>query len=122
MREVIRFAPPNSMFFFEDPRGGKSPEIDDRLVRIWSTRSCIVAACLMFLDGETELMVSTSVEDVPSTDPAFDGILDTPSRIVEISTSELQILLRCDVTEHFTRVRLWTDHPSEPEHILAILG
>jgi hypothetical protein len=30
--------------------------------------------------------------------------------------------LRCKVPHHFSRVRIWTDHPSEPEHILVVLG
>ncbi|NVN87020.1 MAG: hypothetical protein HXX15_13145 [Rhodopseudomonas sp.] len=122
MKQSVRIAPPNSLFFLEDPSGGKSPEIDDRPVRIWSTRSCIIVACLCFVDGETEFDASTSAADVPSTPAAFDGILDTPSGIVEVSTSEREVLLRCDVGTHVTRVRVWTDHPTEPEHIHVSFG
>lgn len=31
-------------------------------------------------------------------------------------------LLRAEVPGHFTRVRVWTDHPTEPEHIVVVLG
>ncbi len=122
MKEVIRIAPPNSMFFFEDPSGGKSPEIESSEISIWSTRSCIIIGCLSFVDGETELIVSDSPSDVASTTTAFDGVLDTPSRVIEVSTSEGKILACHDVRSHFTRVRAWTDHPTEPEHILVVLG
>jgi hypothetical protein len=110
------------MFFLEDPIGGKSPAIDERAVRIWSTRSCIIVGSLAFMDGETYLVASTSVADVQPTEPAFDGMLDTPSRVVEISTSERQVLLRCAVAALVTRVRVWTDRPSEPENILVVFG
>jgi len=122
MKQSIRFAPPNSLFFLEDPKGGQSPEIDDRAVRIWSTRSCIIVASLCFMDGETELIASTSASDAPSTSPTFEGMLDTPSGVVEISTSELEVLLRFEIKTHFTRVRVWTDRPVEPHHIEIVFG
>ena len=58
MKKLIRMAPPNSIFFFQDASGGKYPEIDQRYLRIWSTDSCIIIASLSFMDGETELIVS----------------------------------------------------------------
>lgn len=122
MKQSVLFAPPNSLFFLEDPAGGKSPEIDDRPARIWSTRSCIIVACLCFVDGKTEFVASNSAEGVPSAPAAFDGMLDTPSRVIEVSTSEREVLLRCPVQTHFTRVRVWTNHPSEPDKILALFG
>lgn len=74
------------------------------------------------MDGETEFILSDSTDDAPKADPAFDGVLDTPSKVVEVSTSEREILLYRKVPSHFTRVRIWTDHPTEPEHILVVLG
>lgn len=122
MKHKITVAPPNSMFFISDKSAEVLPEIDRRSVSLWWTRSCIVTGCLMFADGETELIVSSSTEDAPDTEPAFDGILDTPRQVVEISTSERQVILRCDVGGNFTRVRIWRDHPTEPEHILIVLA
>lgn len=122
MKQSVHIAPPNSLFFLEDPAGGKSPEIVDGPVRIWSTRSCIIVACLCFVDGETEFVASDQTDDAPSSVPAFDGMLDTPSRVIEVSTSEREILLRCPVETHFTRVRVWTNNPREPDRIFVVLG
>jgi hypothetical protein len=72
------------------------------------------------MDGETELIVSD--QEVLAGAPAFDGMIDTPSKALEVSTSERQILLRCEVASYLTRVRVWTDHPSEPEKIFVALG
>ena len=121
MRKSIKIAPANSSFFLEDSgEGGRYPEIDQRLPRIWSTESCIIVATLVFMDGETELTVSD--EGAPPGAPAFEGMLETPSKVLQVSTSENDILLRCDVAGNATRVRVWTDHPSEPENIFVALG
>lgn len=122
MKQSIRLAPPNSIFFLEDSSGGKIPKIDDRAPNIWSTRSCIIIGSLCEMDGETELIASTSASDAPSIPPTFEGMLDTPSGVVVISTSEQEVLLRCGVKTHFTRVRVWTDHPVEPDHIKVVFG
>lgn len=103
-------------------RGGTSPEIEMVEPAIWATRSCIIVACLCFMDGESELAVSGSASDAPSAVPVFDAVLDTPSRLFRVSTSESETLLRVPVRSHFTRVRVWTDHPREPQHILIVLG
>ena len=122
MKKLINVAPPNSQFYFQDSLRCELPEMDDRPVWIWSTRSCILVCCLCFADGETELVISDSADDTLPTPPTFDGVLDTPNRIFQVSTSEHEILFRADVPGHFTRVRIWTDHPTEPEHILVVLG
>jgi hypothetical protein len=120
MRKTIKTAPANSLFFLEDSGGGRRyPEIDQRHVRIWSTESFIIVGSLSFMDGETELTVSD--EDLPPGAPVFDDMLETPSKVLQVSTSEDEILLRCDVKSNSTRVRVWTDHPSEPENIFVAL-
>jgi hypothetical protein len=120
MKKLIRMAPPNSIFFFQDASGGRYPEIDQRYLRIWSTDSCIIIASLSFMDGETELTVSD--EDAQPGTPVFERVLETPSKVIEVFTSENEILMRCEVASNSTRVRVWTDHPSEPEHIFVALG
>jgi hypothetical protein len=122
MKETIRIAPPNSIFFIEDIGGGISPEIEDRPVSIWSTASCIIVGCLAFMDGESDFSLSTSSDDAPSRAPAFDGVLETPGRAVEVSTSEREVLIRTETTGLRTRVRIWTNRPKEPTDILAVLG
>lgn len=122
MKKLFRFAPPNGIFFLEDAVQGKSPEIDDRPVAVWSTRSCIIVGCLPWVDGETEMIVSDSAEDVLSSETVFDGILDTPNGVFRVSTSEKETLLTMPVSTHFTRVRVWTNHEICPDRILVVLG
>jgi len=98
------------------------PEIDDRKNCIWSSSSGIIIGCLMSDDGDTEFTLSDSVEDVIDSTPAFDGNLLTTNGVVEVFTSWREVLLRQPVQSPLVRTRIWTDHPSEPEHILVVLG
>lgn len=122
MRKLIQIAPPHSLFFFGAGVVREPPEIEKRPISIWSTRACIVVGSLCFMDGETDLMISDPANDALLTAPTFQGVLDTPNRTFVVSTSEHDILFRTDVPGHFTRVRIWTDDPREPEHILVVLG
>lgn len=122
VKKSIRFAPPNLSFFFEDSAGGNPPDIDDIAAGVWASRSSLIVGCLAFMDGETDLTVSTSSEDVLEDAPRFDGVIDTPSRVLQVITSHLEVLMRFDVPSHFTRVRVWTNRLREPDRILVVLG
>ena len=48
---------------------------------------------------------------------AFDGILETPNRAVVVSTVESEIVLELPVPNTRTRVRIWVNHPTEPDDV-----
>jgi len=122
MRQSLTIGPPNSIFFLGDKKAAVFPEIDDRKSRIWSSSSGIIIGCLMSDDGETEFILSDSIEDVIDAPPVFDGSLLATSGVVEVSTSWREVLLQQSVQTPVVRTRIWTDHPSEPEHIVVVLG
>jgi hypothetical protein len=86
--------------------------------RIWVTPSCIAVGCLAFMDGETEVTLGASAEVDPGGIVAFDGLLDTSNRAVVVSTIEGETVLRANVTGARTRVRIWTNDPSEPDEVV----
>ena len=121
MRFTTRVAPPNSLLFISDPDGGEAPE------PIWgelilSTPSCISVGCLMFLDGETEVTLGAADEVNPGELPAFDAELETPNRAVAVWTVERETVLSAAVTTPQTRVRIWVNHPTEPDRVIVGLG
>lgn len=122
MKQSCRLAPPNSIFFIEDAAGGELPLIDGRAPRIWASQRGIIVGCLSFMDGETEFTASDSADDAARSVPTFSGEIATPGRLIEVSTSEREVLLRIPVAGATTRVRIWTNHPSEPNEILAVFG
>jgi hypothetical protein len=81
--KVIR--PVNSLIFISDPADGVVPEwIPDAL--ILSTPSCVSVGCYPEQDGPTEVILGRAQEVDPGVPPAFDGGLDTPRKVVAVST------------------------------------
>ena len=127
----IAVAPPHSMFFISDPANEVVPKIDGRNPTVWATPSCVVVGCLMFQDGETELTLLAGEQAERAApllvadeqmEQVFEGGLETPGNVLIVSTSEKQILLRLTVPSVTTRLRIWTNHPTEPEKITVLAG
>jgi hypothetical protein len=76
----------------------------------------------MFMDGETEVTLGNSNEVAPSAKPAFDGMLETPNHSVVVSIVGWKTILSSPVAGGTTRVRLWTNHPTEPDKVFIGLG
>lgn len=121
MLNVIKVSPPNSLLFVSGPGGGETPHIT-RGPRIWTTPTCIAVGCLAFMDGETEVSIGKAEEVDPGGLPAFDGFLETPNRSIIVSTVDRSPILDATVSNSRTRVRIWTNHPQEPDRIRIGLG
>jgi hypothetical protein len=76
----------------------------------------------MFADGDTQVTLGSAPEVDPGVSPAFDGLLETPSREVVVSTVEHETVLTAPVPAARTRVRIWTNHPTEPDEVTIGLG
>jgi hypothetical protein len=118
MRRSITISPPNSLLFISDPNGGTAPQIT-RGRRMWATPSCIVVGCLAFMDGETAITLGAAGEVNPGGVPAFDGLLETPNRAVVVSTAEKEPVLEMKAHGSHTPVRVWTNHPTEPDRVIV---
>jgi hypothetical protein len=73
----------------------------------------------MFLDGETEVTVGLAEEVDPGELPAFDADLETPNRAVAVWTVEQETIVEVPVPRAQTRVRIWVNHPVEPDRIIV---
>jgi hypothetical protein len=54
--------------------------------------------------------------------PKFDGFLDTPQYRVVLSDANMPEILSMEVPGVRTRVRIWTNHPTEPDDVVIALG
>jgi hypothetical protein len=121
MQIFARIAPPNSLLFISDVKGGAVPDfIPGQL--ILSTSSSISVGCLMWQDGETDVSLGAASEVDPGENPAFDGMLDTPNQTVIVSTVERETILAASASGRHTRVRIWVNRPQEPDKIIIGLG
>jgi hypothetical protein len=121
MIRTLNYAPPNSLFVISDVKGGKAPDFIPNSP-VMSSSSCILAGCLMFQDGETEVTLGPAEELRQVTPPVFDGQLETPSRAVAVSTVEWTTLMTMAVKDQLTRVRIWPNRAREPDRIAIGLG
>jgi hypothetical protein len=104
------------MLFISDLGGGGLSDYEDGKV-ITANESCITLRCFMELDGPTELAMGAPEDVAFGGAPAFDGIMDTPNRVVVISTILWNSVLAAAVPDTKTRIRIWINHPTEPDRI-----
>ncbi len=114
---TVKTAPPNSLLFVSDVDGGRPP-LPVLGAQILATNSCISICCYPWVDGETTITLGPSAEVDPGTAAAFDGNLQTPSRIVVISTVDHKIILSKAVPDKTTRIRAWVNRPMMPNRII----
>lgn len=114
-------APPNSLIVIDDSRGGISP---DALPPsgIAATSSRLLVGCMMFQDGETEIRLGPTAEVAHEGMIAFDGVLETPKGQIWITTVEGTPIAKQKVGTLNTRIRVWTNHPTEPDRIIVGWG
>ena len=87
--------------------------------RIAATGACIIVGCLAEMDGQTEIVMGKAPEIDPGHRPSFDGVLETPSHVVCVWTVEWEKVLETRVPTTSTRVRVWGNHPTEPDEIIV---
>jgi hypothetical protein len=116
-----RIRPVNSLLVISDPDGGIPP------IPVWgalvlSTSSCITVGCSSEQDGPTEVVLGDASDVDPGHAPAFDGDLETPNRVVVVSTVDDQTILQANVPTSKTHVRIWINHPRWPDKVIVGLG
>lgn len=123
MTNSVRFAPPNSIIFISGSEDAELPPSDER----WeggfaSTPSCIIVTCYPAPDGKTEITLEQSPASTTKTRPAFAGYLDTPTHRVIVWTFEWTKVLELKVPTNRSRVRIWTNHPNQPNEVRIAVG
>ena len=89
--------------------------------RIAATSSSVVVGTRRAADGETSIAVSSGGVVSPD-QPALDVTIDALTQRVNLFSVLHEALCEVRVSSGRVRVRVWTNHPSEPEHIIVVLG
>ena len=104
-----------------DESVGKIPAtMQNRLVA--ATDSCVAVGCRQMHDGPTEIHFDPAGGASPQGELVFEGDLHTPSRELSVCSVTNEKLVFASVKESRTRVRVFANHPSEPDCIYVIFG
>jgi hypothetical protein len=98
-----------------DPSQTDTPVITNGLIA--ATGCCVAVGTLMELDGETEILLGESSAVDPHEALIFDAPLPTPTLRLSVQTVDVRTVLEAMVPTASTRVRVWVNHPSEPDQI-----
>lgn len=118
MPNTTKAAPPNSMILIADPSGGEIPDWDGRSL-LEATDSCIIVGCLMDADGDTEFTLGRMREVDPGDRLIFQGKLKTPNYRIALRSVLGQVILEAAVLQPTTEVRIWANHPTEPDRVIV---
>jgi hypothetical protein len=113
-----KVAPPYSVVVITDPSGGQTPDTMSGSI-IAATESCIAVGCLCDIDGETEFTLGAGPEVDPGSEPTFQGTLQTPNRRIVVRSVYGETILELPVLRETARVRIWVNHPSEPDRVVV---
>lgn len=90
---------------------------------IVASAQCINVSCLYWNDGDTTITLGPFEELTPQAKPPkFDGMLNTPEYRVVLSDANMPEILSMAVPGVRTRVRIWTNHQTEPDDVVIALG
>jgi hypothetical protein len=115
--QSVKVRGPNGVVFVRDSRGGVAPE-PVRGAQVLSTPSCIALACMIDGEGETSILIGNGLALDPGGRPLFDGMIETPSCTVAISTVERSSVAEAKVTGIHTRIRVWTNRAFLPDRLM----
>jgi hypothetical protein len=74
----------------------------------------------MEFDGPTEIHLAQSDEITPADALVFDGEISTPSKKLSICSVMNEELLSAAVQGTKTHVRVFANHPKEPDRIIVV--
>ncbi len=121
MIETTKHALQNGLIFVEDASEGQVPDpFTDEKIQF--TTSFVSVAGLHDVDGETELVLGPADDVAPDFDAQFDGMIETPTRSVVLSTVPGDHLLKAKVPDTITRIRVWRNHPVWADRVVIGWG
>lgn len=121
MAETVAIAPPNALIFISDASGGAVPAFVPKR-SVLATDTLIQVSCLPDMDGETEITLGPGTEVGLAGPPVFDGMINTPTHNLVVTTVEDQEVLSAAVPSRETRIRVWTNKTDEPDEIVIAWG
>lgn len=117
----LTIAPEYLSIYVAGRRNIKIPVHMDRK-GIFSSPDCINVPALYWNDGDTSVTFGPILEITETRKPDFDSILNTPNNELILFDAIEPEFASAHVPSQKTRIRIWIDHPSEPENVTIAWG
>jgi hypothetical protein len=89
---------------------------------IVASRECVNIPAIYWNDGSTTVTLGDFGEIAKSGAPDFDGFVSTPSRELILFDAEMPEIMRAAVPSRDTRLRIWMNHPTQPDDVVIAIG
>lgn len=121
MKNEILINPRNSVILIMDRTIGEVPEsMNGGLVA--ATNTCVAIGTLSEFDGKTRIILSDNIEEIEcSKYKVFEGFIDTPSKILSISSILDEPLLESSVPGSRTKIFVCVNDEFEPDDIQVVI-
>jgi hypothetical protein len=96
--------------------------LQKRHTGVIASSECVNIPALYWNDGDTTVTLGHASEIKEARTPDYDGMLQTPHKIIflfDAITPEFMTIL---VPTHETRIRVWINHPTEPDEVVIAVG
>jgi hypothetical protein len=122
MTKTVYIAPEYVSFYMAGSNEADVP-VEYGAYGVFGTRECLVITCQYGQDGDTKITIGP-YEDIPPPEMPlrFDGHLDTPDRRIVLFEVLVEDILSLRVPDKDTRIRIWSNHESQPNEIVIALG
>lgn len=117
----LSMAPEYVSFYVAGRRNVDIPTHMDRR-GVLSSKDCILIPALYWNDGDTHVTFGPASEIKENRKPDFDGILNTPNNEIILFDANNPQFAISRVPSAKTRIRVWIDHPTEPENVVIAWG
>lgn len=87
-----------------------------------TNRHCINVGCRMWRDGGVGITLGLYGELEPAGALRLDWRILTPDLLVLLFDANNPELMQLPVTTTNTRIRVWTNHPAEPDEVAVVVG
>jgi hypothetical protein len=87
-----------------------------------TNRHCINVGCRMWHDADIWIALGRPNEVHLAGKPALDWPILTPDRQVLLFDANHPELMRLPAGTNNTRIRVWTNHPTEPDEVIVVVG
>lgn len=112
--------PQNSLLLVMDRELGDIPDHIDGLVAV--TPSCIAIGTRSASDGATTLVLADEEIGLDhSFREVFHGVLETPTREIQVTDVLMEPLVALPVAGVMTKVSIWVDHETEPSKVCVFV-